>query len=196
MPYSNYTSNYNVKIPDKPAKDNYSKSDFNIKNNSTENFNEKISKENNITENKEKPIHLSCPESKDLEKIITFIKLMNKGYKREICNTCFNHLEFLHNLKIKISLAIQEIKDILLKPVKKSELVEYFSDKINKVNLIKLSLENLREIIKLQREFECEDYETINEYYEGSFKAANNLVEAIQNSIRKHNLNISFLVIS
>jgi hypothetical protein len=96
---------------------------------------------------------------------------------------------------MKISLAIQEIKDILLKPVRKIELVEYFSDKINKVNLIKLNLENLRDIIKLQKEFDCEDYYTIIKYYEGSLKAANDLVEAIQNSIRKHNLNISFLVI-
>lgn len=122
--------------------------------------------------------------------------MIHRDYKKDICNTCFNHNEFLQNLKIKISLAIQEIKDILLKPIRKSELIEYFTDKINNVNLVKLNLENLRDVIKLQKEFECEDHETINKYYEGSIKAANSLVEAIQNSIRKHNLNISFLIIS
>jgi len=131
-----------------------------------------------------------------VEKIINFFKLIHKDHKRDICNKCFDHIEFLLNLKNKISLAIQEIKDILVKPIRKSELIEYFSDKINNVNLIKLHLENLRDVFKLQKEFECEGFETISKYYDGSLKAANNLVEAIQNSIRKHNLNISFLVIS
>jgi len=143
-----------------------------------------------------KVAYLAYPDTNDMKNIINFSKQMHKNFKKDICLTCFNQLEFLQNLKLKISLAIQEIKIILKKPVRKSELIEYFSDKINNVNLIKLNLENIREIVILQKEFDCPESEKLKNYYDDSLKAANNLVEAIQNSIRKHNLNISFLIIS
>jgi len=125
-----------------------------------------------------------------------FFKHINKAFKKDICNKCLDHKAFLRNLQMKISLAIEEIKLILRKPVRKSELIEYFSDKINNANLIKLNLDNLKDVIKLQNELQCEDFANTNKYYEGSLKVANSLVEAIQISIRKHNLDVSFLVLS
>ncbi len=80
--------------------------------------------------------------------------------------------------------------------MRKCDLIEYFSDKINKVNLIKINLNNLKETLRIQKEINCKDYEELKKLYDSSFKASNSLVEAIQNTIRRFNLNINFLVIS
>lgn len=172
---------------------NANKAEEQPKSNLENNLNEVLS---NTTQTPEKVLFLSYPDSNVLDDLINFFKKVDQIYKNVICRMCFNHKEFLSDLDIKISIAIEELKKILEKQMKKSELIEYFSDKINKVNLIKINLDNLSSAIKLQKEFKCPDFEQINEYYESGIKATNGLIEEIQNSIRKHNLNISFLVIS
>jgi hypothetical protein len=73
--------------------------------------------------------------------------------------------------------------------------VEYFSDKINKVNLIDINLNQLKDNLRLQQDLGCNNYQEINSLYNTSLKATSSLVEAIQKSIRRLNLNISFFVI-
>jgi hypothetical protein len=96
---------------------------------------------------------------------------------------------------MKIYTAIKEIKQVIKKPIRKSDLVEYFSDKINKVNIIDINLNQLKENIRLQHDLNCNNYQEINSLFNSSLKATTSLVEAIQKSIRRLNLNISFFVI-
>ena len=62
--------------------------------------------------------------------------------------------------------------------------------------MIKINLNNLKETLKIQKEIKCKDYEQLKQLYDSSYKASNSLVEAIQKSKRRLNLNINFLVIS
>lgn len=142
-----------------------------------------------------KNIYIPYANEKEIPKLIEFFKLLNPNYKEKVCSSCLNHKEFLFHLKIKIYTAIQEIKQVVKKPLRKSDLVEYFSDKINKVNLIDINLNHLKSNLKLQKDIGCNDYEEIKALYDASLQASNSLVEAIQKSIRTLNLNISFFII-
>ena len=69
-----------------------------------------------------------------------------------------------------------------------------FSDYINRVNLVKIQLFEMKTNLDLLKSATCSNYNDNSKYYENIMKKANQLIEIIQDSIRKQNLNINFIV--
>lgn len=49
--------------------------------------------------------------------------------------------------------------------------------------------------LALMKKLNCSNYDENNRIFQQTLKSANNLVEGIQNSIRKKNLNVNFLIL-
>lgn len=78
----------------------------------------------------------------------------------------------------------------------RQELIVKFSDYINRVNLAKIQLFEMKTNLDLLKAASCSNYDDNSKYYDNMMKKANQLIEIIQDSIRKQNLNINFIVIT
>ena len=76
----------------------------------------------------------------------------------------------------------------------RQELIVKFSDYINRVNLAKIQLFEMKTNLDLLKTASCSNYDDNSKYYDKIMKKANQLIEVIQDSIRKQNLNINFIV--
>ena len=129
---------------------------------------------------KEILIHISSPKENEIEKIVYELKNKSQDYKNEICNECLDFKNFLKDFENKISTAIKEIHLILEKKITDLKLVEYFSDKIKKVNLVKLNIKKLQKITKLQKDLNCNFHTNFTQHLESSQKTLDSLEYTIE----------------
>lgn len=78
----------------------------------------------------------------------------------------------------------------------RQELIVKFSNYINRVNLVKIQLFEMKTNLDLLKAASCTNFDDNSKYYDNLMKKANQLIEIIQDSIRKQNLNINFIIIT
>jgi hypothetical protein len=140
---------------------------------------------------------ISDPDDEDVETIATIIRQQkDKSVKDNICSKCLDNFNFISDLAKEIQLIKEELKKLSNVSTSKQELIIKFSRYINQVNIIKSDLYQLTNVIKILKDAECANYNQNNDKFNLTIKSANQLVEAIQESIRKQSLNINFVIIS
>ncbi len=116
---------------------------------------------------------------------------------QKICFHCLDNMVFLKKLNEEIR-AIK--KDMFtfssISVFTRQELIIKFSDYINRVNLVKILLFEMKSNLNLLKDASCSNYDENSKFYDNIMKKANQLIEIIQDSIRKQNLNINFIIIT
>jgi hypothetical protein len=140
---------------------------------------------------------ISDPEERDVETISSLIlQQTDPRVKENICKKCIDNSDFISDLNKEVSNIKKDLKEFTNGTNSKQELIIRFSDYINRVNLIKIDLYQLTNVVEILRKVECPNYELNNKKYQETLKNANQLIEVIQDSIRKQNLNVNFIVIT
>jgi hypothetical protein len=141
-----------------------------------------------------KNYNLSYPDQESLE--ILSIILPDLAQKDEICDICLNNEKQLRDVYNEIVNIKNEIKEFSTHTNSKQDVIAQFAEYINRVNVIKLYLYDLINVIELLKSARCKNYESNNSIYNSIMRKSNNLVEVIQNSIRKQSLNVNFIIIT
>jgi hypothetical protein len=118
-------------------------------------------------------------------------KDQNISFKEEVCLSCLNTTSTIQAINEEIKLIDSDIRSLNGTSMMRQEYILKFSEYVNKINQIKIHLFKLRFLPFLQKELNC----TVDNI-QISFKKASQLIEVIQDSIRKHNLNVNFIVLS
>jgi len=137
---------------------------------------------------------ISNPDQESLEILSNILPILTQ--RDEICNLCLNNEKQLRDVFNEIVNIKSEIKEFSTHTNSKQDVIAQFAEYINRVNVIKLYLYDLINVIELLRTSKCKNYESNNSIYTSIMKKSNNLVEVIQNSIRKQSLNVNFIIIT
>jgi len=184
---------------------NYSSHLENITNNNSSN----ISNSQNLANNNSTNItveddysiviyKITYPDEEDLNTLSYILSLQSQDPNyQKICYQCLDNLVFLKKLNLEIHKVKYEMftfsNDLVFT---RQELIIRFSDYINRVNLVKIQLFEMKTNLDLLKAANCSNYDDNVKYYDGIVKKANQLIEIIQDTIRKQNLNINFIVIT
>lgn len=147
-------------------------------------------------------IKMTHPEEDDVDIFTYYLKQLqnisvHSSNLEEVCSKCLNNIDYLNNLFTEVRAIKKDLKDFTNKTNSKQETIIKFSDYINSINLIKVELYHANFSLQIVKNAGCtRTYESNNEKFQATLKRANLLIEAIQDSIRKQNLNVNFIVIS
>lgn len=165
---------------------NFDSYNLNLKNNSFK-YNSQI----------EVSYSLCNPKQDQLDELATYmLRLKSNKTKESLCFSCLDNFNFLVGLLEEIKNIKQDLKLFKTDKNTKQDLIIKFSDYINKINLIKIELFKLTNLIELQKRVNCSIYESNNCKFQAAFRKTNHLIEVIQDAIRKQNLNVNFIVIN
>jgi len=141
---------------------------------------------------------ITSPDEEDLNTLSYILSLQSQQANyHKICYQCLDNISFLKKLNEEIRLVKQDMFSFSNGFVfTRQELIVKFSDYINRVNMVKIELFEMRSNLDLLKASKCPNYDDNLKNYEGIMVKANQLIEIIQESIRKQNLNINFIVIT
>jgi len=141
---------------------------------------------------------ITSPDEEDLNTLSYILKLQsNKESFHKICYQCLDNLSNLNKLYKDIILIKEDMVNFGNNTVfTRQELIIRFSDYINRVNLVKIQLFEMNTNLDLLKSLNCPNHDDNLKHYEDIKKKANYLIEKIQDSIRKKNLNINFIIIT
>lgn len=141
---------------------------------------------------------ITYPDEEDLYTLSYILSLQNKEENyQKICFHCLDNIVFLKKLNQEIHSIKRDMFAFANNSIfTRQELIVKFSDYINRVNLAKIELFEMKTNLDLLKSANCSNYEDNNKYYDIIMKKANQLIEIIQDSIRKQNLNINFIIIT
>jgi len=165
-------------------------------NNQTDNNFTKSNNETTMNNLTYKLIKLSDLNEEDHEEIFQYIQSTNKTYKEKLCKTCFDQTKLLEFLKKELKIITQDIQVFVNKTNSKQDVVAKVADRLNRVNFIKFNTFFIKSLLKLTGKLGCNEFKENNRNLNLIMKNSNVLVEGIQNSIRKGNLNVNFLILS
>ena len=117
-------------------------------------------------------------------------------HKENVCSRCLNSTLTLQKIIEEISLIEADIVLLNNTIFTKQEYILKFSGYINNINFIKIELYKLRYIPIILQEIDCPQYKKETENFHLALRRTNLLIEVIQDSIRKPNLNVNFIVLS
>jgi hypothetical protein len=179
---------------------------LNISNNNPRNFNElnisMIMKEKDNEENSSGYsiviYKITFPEEEDFNTISYILGLQrDENNFVKICNQCLDNSLHLKRLLLEIYDIQKDMISFSNKSnITRQELIIKFSEYINRVNMIKIHLLELNSNLDLLKAVSCPNYEDNLNNFDSIMKKTNTLIEIIQNSIRKQNLNINFIIIN
>jgi hypothetical protein len=144
----------------------------------------------------DKLVKLAEIENEDHPAVLNYFKNTNQTYKTKICSKCLDQLDLIKYVKNEVKIITDDISKHINKTISKQDVVVKISDQINKVNFIKFNTYYIKSSIKLMKELECPQYKSNHDMYKLLKKNTNTLVEGIQNSMRRKNLNLNFLIFS
>lgn len=150
----------------------------------------------NKTSYKIKNMSLLDVDYSHIDLLTQYFKNINYHEKEKLCNSCLNLVEILKFLENEIKVIKKDILKFVNKTVSKQDLVAKLSDQINKMNIIKINLFDLQPSLDLMKSISCTNLQENQNKFNSTLKLATGLVESLQNSIRKSNLNTNFLIIS
>ena len=150
----------------------------------------------NKTSYKIKNMSLLDVDYSHLDLLTQYFKHINYLEKEKLCNSCLNLVKILKFLENEIKEIKKDILKFVNKTVSKQDLVAKLSDQINKMNIIKINLFDLQPSLDLMKSINCTNLQENQNKFNSTLKLATGLVESLQNSIRKSNLNTNFLIIS
>jgi hypothetical protein len=78
----------------------------------------------------------------------------------------------------------------------KQDVVAQFSNFINQANFIKIDLYRIVNKMEILKRLQCNNYEENDFNYQSAMKGVNQLIETMQDAIRKQNININFVIIT
>jgi hypothetical protein len=140
---------------------------------------------------------LCHPQQDQLDHLtIYMLGLKSNNTKENLCYSCLDNTNLLKELLDEIKIIKQDLKLFNSDKNTKQDLIIKFSDYINKINLIKIELFKLTHLIEMLKRAECSMYKVNNDKFQAALRKTNQLIEAIQDAIRKQNLNVNFIVIS
>ncbi len=133
--------------------------------------------------------NLADPKEESVEILKTIV-----SNNKHICDVCLNN-------EINLKEALNEINLVKMDLIKfsnstntKQDIITKFSNYINRINLVRLFIYQINEVLDLSTQ--CKHYKYNLNIFDTINKKSNQLVEVIQNSIRKQSLNVNFIVLS
>jgi hypothetical protein len=131
-----------------------------------------------------------------LDLLTHYFKDKNDTEKQKLCKSCLNQVEVLKFLQNEIKVIREDIFKFVNKTASKQDLVAKLSDQVNKINIIKINIHDIQPTLDLMKKINCTNFKENQKKFKATIKKAAGLVESLQNSIRKSNLNTNFLIIS
>ena len=141
-------------------------------------------------------INLLESELSDKDKIKEYMKTKDEKYKEQICSKCLDQSELIKFLKNEIKIITSDIMKYASITNSKQDLVAKVSDKVNKINIIKFNVYYVKIILEIMNSIGCIKFNENEKLFKNLLKQSNLIVEGLQNSIRKKNLNVNFLILS
>ena len=169
------------------------------------NTNYKISKQSNINKSIIENNHTNFSvhnitlldiDSRDFGLLTHYFLNQNETIKQKLCGDCLSQIEVLRFLQKEIKSIKNDIYRFVNITSSKQDLVAKLSDQINKLNIIKINIYDIQPTLDLMKKINCTNSGDNEKIYSITVKKAAGLVESLQNSIRKSNLNANFLIIS
>lgn len=141
---------------------------------------------------------ISYPDEEDLNTLTYILGLQSQQPSfSKICYQCLDNMDYLRRLSKEIlSIKNDMISNTINLTFTKQDLIVRFSEYINRVNLVKIQLFEMKSNLDLLKASYCPNYDENAKTYDSIMKKANILIEIIQDSIRKQNLNINFLIMT
>jgi len=140
-------------------------------------------------------IDLSYPDELYLNETINYLISLEEKFIKKICSQCLNKLDDWKEVESQINKISNEMKNLIINYDKKTEITSLFSYKINQLNSAISKMQNSNLYIKIIRGIKCSSETQIEEALKKVQLISNDLVDLIQKSIRKKNLNINFILL-
>lgn len=131
-----------------------------------------------------------------INQISDLILQYNNETRHSLCSKCLDNTKYIDVLYREVKSIKKEIKEFTNKTNTKQDIIVKFADYINRLNIVKINLNQLSGNQELLKKSNCSMYEKNNIVYQATVKSSGLLIEAIQDTIRKQNLNVNFIVIS
>jgi hypothetical protein len=149
----------------------------------------------NITSSSEIEIDLNYPDQLYLNETINFLLSRNEETLNEFCSSCLNKLNIWKDVESQINKISNDMENLIKNFDKKTEIASLFSYKINQLNSVISKIQNSNSYITIIKAIKC-PYETeILQVLKNVIVTSNDLVDLIQKSIRKKNINVNFILI-
>lgn len=142
-----------------------------------------------------KTFNLNFPLFNDIDIIVDYLKMKNTYNNKFYCNMCLDPKTQLSKLLDNVMTVKNNLTNFNNVTESRHEVIVKFSEIINEINLIKMELLNLNVKVLLNEKLQCKDYNIYSEKFNNIMKTANQLIEVIQDTIRKQSLNINFIII-
>lgn len=140
-------------------------------------------------------IDLNYPDEFYLNDTINYLILQNDEVIHQLCKDCINKIELWKELEIQINKISKDMELLINIFDTKSEIKSLVSFKINQLNYAISKIQNSRIFMKISKAVKCSNETEIEEVYNNIRKVSGELVDSIQKSIRKKNINLNFILI-
>jgi hypothetical protein len=140
-------------------------------------------------------IDLSYPDELYLNETISYLKSLEENLIKKICSDCLNKLDDWKDVESQVNIISNDMKNLIINYDKKTEITSLFSYKINQLNSAISKMQNSYLYIKIIKGIKCFNETEIEEALKKVQLISNDLVDMIQKSIRKKNININFILL-
>ena len=140
-------------------------------------------------------IDLNYPDESYLNETLNYLNSLSDQDLHKLCMNCLDKFDLWKDVEIQINKIYNDMNSLHKICDSQSEIASLFMFKINQLNSAISKIHNSKILIKIIKAAKCTNEAKIDEVYHNIWRLYGELVDSIQNFIRKKNINLNFILI-